>query len=330
VFISKTPTYDIDLELPEDERWAEVIRKEKRAARKVANEARARTKELTGTFVLALIKLGAPLFKLAYKLSGGRYVGEIAAWAAALGVSSSEATLLNCSYELSHISLGCTTGVRWVNGLGMIHVRNMDWPLVSIGNATRLFRFHYGDRSFVSVGITGFVGVLSGMLPGAYSATINWAPPIGRPHFNFGPAFLLREVLETCDSYEEAVEILTNTPLSTSVFFTVCGVKRGQACVIERTRKDAAIRKFRSPVLVQANHHLARKFVGNNAGMEGISDSRDRAGSLSKDLRAAKATSLRKIAAACLNEVPVFNEDTVQKMAFCPKTGDIRIWRLVT
>jgi hypothetical protein len=38
------------------------------------------------------------------------------------------------------------------------------------------------------------------MLPHAYSVTINWAPPAAFPCFNFGPAFLLREVLETCDT----------------------------------------------------------------------------------------------------------------------------------
>ena len=39
------------------------------------------------------------------------------------------------------------------------------------------------------------VGVLSGMLPGAYSATINWAPPARAPTFRFGPTFLLRDAM---------------------------------------------------------------------------------------------------------------------------------------
>ena len=99
---------------------------------------------------------------------------------------------------------GCTAGVRWLDGLGMVHLRTLDWPLATMGQATRFFRFQRGAREFVSVGVPGQVGVLSGMLPGGYSVTINWAPPIGRPSFDFGPTFLLRDTLETCDRYDDA------------------------------------------------------------------------------------------------------------------------------
>ena len=42
----------------------------------------------------------------------------------------------------------------------------------SIADATRLFRFRRGAREFIVVGACGHVGVLSGMLPGAYSVTV--------------------------------------------------------------------------------------------------------------------------------------------------------------
>lgn len=202
----------------------------------------------------------------------------------------------------------------------MVHVRTLDWPLWSIGKATRIFKFRKGERCFTAVGISGYVGVLSGMLPGAYSATINWAPPDGRPKFDFGPAFLLREVFETCDTYEEAVRILTHMPVSTPVFFTVCGVKRGQACVIERTHEKAAVRKFRSPVLVQGNHHIAHEFTTNNTDKDILTDSRKRVKALRKDIKNIET---------CLNNEPVLNADSVQKMTFCPGTGELRAWRMI-
>src|SRR6476469_1818226 len=133
----------------------------------------------------------------------------------------------------------------------MIHVRTLDWPLATMGDATRLFRFRRGAREFVSVGVPGHVGVLSGMLPRAYSVTINWAPPAGFPPFDFGPAFLLRDTLETCDSYDETVRRLAETRLSTSVFFTICGTEKDQACVLERTQREAILRPMTGPVLVQ-------------------------------------------------------------------------------
>src|SRR5204863_9880658 len=109
------------------------------------------------------------------------YSAEMQAWAEALNVSLGTITILNCAYELSHLPFGCTAGVRWIEGMGMVHVRNLDWPLASMGNATRLFRFRRGEREFISVGIPGQVGVLSVMLPKAYSVTINWAPPASFP-----------------------------------------------------------------------------------------------------------------------------------------------------
>jgi hypothetical protein len=250
------------------------------------------------------------------------------------------ATILNCAYEFSHLRcpklFGCTAGVRWVEGLGMVHVRTLDWPLASLGAATRLFRFRRGPREFVSVGVPGYLGVLSGMLPRAYSVSINWAPPSGWPTFDFGAAFLLREVLERCDSYEAAVERLTQTRLSTSVFFTVCGIEQGQACVIERTQREAVVRAMTGPVLVQANHHVAQKFLSNNAellGVEGCEEefsmegSGSRADTLTQRLTDIGSRCTLEDSAQVLDAPTVLNKLTCQQMAFCPRTGDVRIWR---
>ncbi len=349
-------TYDIDLGLPEKQRWAEVIERE-------ADVARALTANAIGQLSPAARRLAravGPLFRVAYRLSGGRYRGEMAAWARALGVSASSATMLNCSYEGSHVGsrmgLGCTAGVRWVRGLGMVHLRNMDWDLPGLGAATRLFRFHAGEHAFVTVGITGLVGVLSGMVPGAYSATINWAPAARMPRFRFGPLFLLREVLETCPTYEEAVAALEHTPLSSPVFFVVCGRRKGEACVIERLPERAVVRAMRGETLVQANHHLAAELAPRNALMadggaetdgeyedecrgewyedgqvwvvpSALEYSRDRAAALQRRLRrAGRAGSLRRAARGLMAE-PVRNEATEQQMAFCPTSGELLAWR---
>jgi hypothetical protein len=218
----------------------------------------------------------------------------------------------------------------------MIHVRSLDWPLATMGAATRLFRFQRGAREFVSVGVPGHVGVLSGMLPQAYSVTINWAPPAAFPSFYFGPAFLLRDTLETCDSYEAAVRTLTETRLSTSVFFTVCGVAKDQACVIERTPCEAVVRPMSGSVLVQANHHVAGRFVKNNKDiLEGTDE--DDVFSLAGSSRRAETLSsaLAEIPVACtpdtvakaLNREIVLNQDTCQQMVFCPGRGEVKVWR---
>src|SRR5262245_18734135 len=332
MFTTDVSTYLIDLGRDEATRWEEVTSREKTAASCLVQEA--------GSQFERVPELLRWVFARLYQRSGGLYRGEIASWAKALGVSLGTATILNCAYELSHLRwprvLGCSAGVRCVDGLGMVHVRSLDWPLATMGAATRLFRFRRGAREFVSVGVPGHVGVLSGMLPRAYSVTINWAPPVAFPCFEFGPAFLLRDVLETCDGYDAAVRTLTETPLSTSVFFTVCGTAQGQACVIERTQRDAVVRPMEGPALVQANHHVARRFVRNNADiLEGeagddvfsLEGSGRRADTLCRALVETSSTCTLDTAANALNRATVLNQDTCQQMVFCPAIGEVKVWR---
>jgi hypothetical protein len=335
MFSADVPTYTIDLELPEELRWRDVIAAERATAGQLVAEA--------GREFERVPELVRRVFARLYQFSGGLYRGEIQAWADALGVSAGTVTLLNCAYELSHIRLpkpfGCTAGVRWAEGLGPIHVRNLDWPLEGLGDATRLFRFRRGSRAFLVIGAPGQVGVLSGMLPGAYSATINWAPPAGYPSFRFGPAFLLRDTLETRDSYAAAVEALRKTHVSASVFFTVCGIEPGEACVIERTPRSAVVRPLDGPALVQANHHVGARFAKNNADLDDVAENEQefsregsaaRADALAGALASAGAPGVLEEAARVLDLGPVLNKFTCQQMAFCPRTGEVRLWRRLT
>jgi hypothetical protein len=327
--MATVPTYVIDLGHEEATRWGEVISREKEVAAQLVRDIAREFERVPEVLRWVFARL--------YQASGGFYGGEIGAWADALGVSLGTVTMLNCAYELSHLRVpklfGCTTGVRWADGLGMVHLRTLDWPLPGMGEATRLFRFRRGAREIVSVGVPGQVSVLSGMVPGAYSVTINWAPPASMPSFDFGPAFLLRDTLENCDSYGAAVDVLRRTPLSTSVFYTVCGAEDGQACVIERTRRAAAVREMVGPALAQANHHVAARFVRNNKVLgqvegEGFhEDSGRRAEALWRSLAAVGPAFSLDDAAAALNVPPVLNPYTVQQMAFCPRTGEVRVWR---
>jgi hypothetical protein len=332
MFTSDVPTYGIDLGRDEAKRWEEVIAREKTVAWRLVQEAGGQFERIPELLRWAFARL--------YQRAGGLYRGEIASWAEALAVSPGTVTILNCAYELSHLRwprpFGCTAGVRWIEGVGMVQVRSLDWPLATMGAATRLFRLRRGARQFVAVGVPGQVGVLSGMVPQAYSVTINWAPPAAFPSFDFGPAFLLRDTLETCANYESAVRTLTQTPLSTSVFFTVCGTASDQACVIERTQRDAVVRPIAGPVLVQANHHVAGRFVKNNQDiLEGEGDddlfslagSGKRAATLSRALAELPAACTPDAAANVLNTEGVLNRDTCQQMVFCPGSGEVKVWR---
>jgi Acyl-coenzyme A:6-aminopenicillanic acid acyl-transferase len=336
-----TKAYTIDLSLREEERWQEVIRGEGRVTKALFKEVREQ--------IGPVARLAGRPFAAAYERAGGRYVREMRSWCETLGFSMGDMTLMQCSYELSQLFhlpgvlkqkarkniFGCTAGIRRGRNGRMHHVRTMDWPLDRGAGATRLFVFRRGRRRFVTVGLTGMVGVLSGMLPKAYSATINWAAPDGLPSMQrLGVLFLLRETFEQCDSYNEAVHMLKKSPVATNVFFVVCGAKRGQACVIERTRGTARVRYFDGAPLVQANHYMTKDFRGLNAVIDEEDEdggtihefSRHRSDSLACRLAASPSVGALDRYAKVLGYYPVGNENTVHRMVFCPASGNFAVW----
>jgi hypothetical protein len=343
-----TKEYVIDLQESEQDRWSEVIQKERRTAKAlIGNATRGflgydATRESSGGWTSKAIRM----FSTVYRFSGGHYQGELEAWASAVGCSTPELTLLNCQYELSHLAersgtliqespvwlrkllrLGCTAGAVRLGTKRVIHVRTMDWPLKSMGKATRIFRFVDEDREFVTVGVPGMVGALSGMVPGAYSATIDYAPPTFMPGFDFGPLFLLRRVFETCDTYEEACHALSHTKLSANVLFMVCSAK-GQACIIERTRNAFAKVPMRGGTLTVANHYRSKKFSKENEGWNPdiIENSKDRADVLNDGLKGFGQSAPLEQVACALDVDPVLNCETRQMMAFDSSSGEMLVW----
>lgn len=328
-FIRQTKGYEIDLELPERHRWDKVIEKELTVARKVVRGIKKDIDDntpwwLPGWFAGAVLKPG---FRKLYKAYGGLYLDEMDSWAEALGCGVSEFLTFQCAYELSH--LGCTAGIAQTRTHGMLHLRTLDWPLKSIGPATRLFHFSNGSHKFTTVGVVGMIGALSGMVPEKYSATINYAPTDSRPSISkMGVLFHLRNTFEECAEYEDAVRYLSRTPISTNVFFTVCGARNGEACVIERTQGSYSIRKFAKPALVQANHYVKR-FRDLNLKQEDLyEDSVNRFDEFTDD--SLPDIGERKELSDYMRVFKgdyVTNDDTQQKMIFCPRSGGICVER---
>ena len=344
MFAQCTKSYEIDLSLPEEERWEDVISAERTLARKVCKDVLAQIEPVP--------QLARLVFEKIYRLAGGRYVGEMEAWASALNVSLGDMAVIQCSYEFAHLRnvlmrqggeifkrfgglFGCTAGIHQTRSLGMVHVRSMDWPMRHGGEATRIFKFRDGERVFYSVGVLGLIGVLSGMLPGAYSVTINWAEPQTAPNpLAFGPLFLLREAMETCDSYEAVVYKLSKTELASPVFFVVCGAKRGQGCVIERTKTSASVRRWKDEPLTQGNHYECKRFLRHNApileaeeGYENLfDDSVARTDLMSEMLVEHRQPASVRSLSAVVRKSPIRNIETVHQMAFHPKSGSLCVW----
>lgn len=322
MFTEIVKEYCIDLGLPIEERWKLVVEKEKGVIDELVNETKALLELLYGN-------ISVPL-KLAAAITSPM-VGEYREEIGAMTKNKKSKTILqlaNLSYDLSrvgHSTFGCTAG--FFSSTNPIFIRTLDWPLRGIGPATRVFHFHKGDRSFVAIGIPGFVGVLSGMVPGEYSVCINWLPHSGLPTFsNRSPIMLIREVLEKMDTYDHAVTFLSTCAISSSASFSVCGRRKKDMCVIERTCGSAHIRHGD---LTEANHFTFSKFHhhnksirenGDNESMSTFEDSVLRKEELAQEIDKLPKRSKISDVIGCLDAVT--KEDTVQKIAFCPATSE--------
>ncbi|MCB2100962.1 MAG: hypothetical protein KDE22_08845 [Rhodobacterales bacterium] len=163
------------------------------------------------------------------------------------------AFFLNLSYLWS-----CTTGVGPDPGRpGNRLRRTLDWPLDGLGRSLVMARAQPPAGPYYAATWPGYVGVLTAMAPGRFSAAIN-QPPMDR-HTGWRnldwllnrlavwrrralpPDHLLRRVFEVAASYDEARRLLLESPLSLPAFFTLGGLAPDQCCIIERTPDGAAV-----------------------------------------------------------------------------------------
>lgn len=215
------------------------------------------------------------------KLLGGWYRAEAEAIAQIAGLPLADVLLANVAYDLAQAAPGCTTLVGR-GERGPLHFRNLDWTfpgtllrrtatLVHVQNAPA------GD--FFALGWPGQFGILTGMAPGRFSVTINYVrhardsgPAAVARHAiaGFSPVtWVVREVFEAAEDFDEAVRMLESAPLVAPVIFTVAGVKDGEAVVIERTARKAALRRPVGGLLVATNHYLSATFAPDGRDITG-------------------------------------------------------------
>uniref|UniRef100_A0AAZ3PRR4 Acid ceramidase n=1 Tax=Oncorhynchus tshawytscha TaxID=74940 RepID=A0AAZ3PRR4_ONCTS len=211
--------YTIDLDLPPSERWKLIITDKKA---ELVNMIQA-IKDLANAFVPSgkLIDLPLIVNTLPYPFNE-----EIKGVATASGVPLGEVVLYNIFYEIFTV---CTSLVK-LKPL----VVNID--------------FQRGNKTvFKSTNFAGYVGMLTGIKPHAFTLTMNErfsldGGYIGIVEWILGNrdgmwmSFLTRSVLENATSYEEAKNLLAQTKLLAPAYFILGGNQTGQGCVITRSR----------------------------------------------------------------------------------------------
>jgi acid ceramidase len=295
-----------------------------------------------------------PISKLTQAWYTGRGTGwthygeEIKAWAKHAGCPIHKVISANLAYELSQIydyanrKIGFCSSVAFNQpGIGMVHARNMDWPLDGVRAATCLVDHINGPAGdFTSISMPGMVGVLSGVAKGRFSVSINQAPttPGSVPVKSLTPnlmsgwsaLLLLRWVFENCLTYEDAVQELLDSKSIVPVFFQVVGAKRDQACVIEvmPSGNNGIYEYTRGIPLGISNHYLDDEdYEDSESEEEGVvyeETSQARLEMIEKEAKRCKAKSLKGCLAILRNE-PVQNVNTQQSMVMCARTGEVLI-----
>uniref|UniRef100_A0A8C7QFR4 Acid ceramidase n=1 Tax=Oncorhynchus mykiss TaxID=8022 RepID=A0A8C7QFR4_ONCMY len=245
--------YTIDLDLPPSERW-KLIMTDKKAELVTLIQA---IRDLANALVpsgklIDLVDKDLPLIvnTLPYPFNE-----EIKGIATASGVPLGEVVLFNIFYEVFTV---CTSLVAEDSNGNLIHGRNMDFGLFmgwDMKNRSWLITeklkplvvnidFQRGNKTvFKSTNFAGYVGMLTGIKPHAFTLTMNErfsldGGYIGIVEWILGHrdgmwmSFLTRSVLENATSYEEAKNLLAQTKLLAPAYFILGGNQTGQGCVI--------------------------------------------------------------------------------------------------
>jgi len=190
------------------------------------------------------------------------YADELRGIANVTGVPLGEIVLYNIFYEVFTV---CTSIVAEDEQGKLYHARNLDFGLFlgwdevthdwSITERLRKTILNVewtkgGKTIFKSVNFAGFVGVYNGIKAQRFTITANErfdltdGGYIGILRWLLGDTttswmtLLVREVMENSDSYDDAVQKLSNTKLMAPVYYIVGGNSTGQGSIIVRSRKS--------------------------------------------------------------------------------------------
>ena len=323
-------TYNIDFLSPVEQRWLPIVTHEKQHIKRLV-------KDSAGKMVFP--RQLKPVVKKLYEAIGGKYeyAQDIRTLAKLLNLDTSDVICANLEYELATCLLknpfACTSAAFYHANLGMIHVRNLDWPGEYLGQYTIKVNFSSHQGAFTAVTWPGFVGIMSAVAKGRFSATINWLPWLHstllpawfpKPNLLGWPAsFLLRYIFEKCKTFEDALLEIKQKKVLAPVLITLVGPKKGQAVAIERGTRDYKIRRYRAPALVATNHYIADEKKRPKVKLRDDETNNYTYKRKFMIEEKARQNKIRRLSDAfkLLKCRPVLNECTTQSMVFSVKTG---------
>lgn len=166
--------------------------------------------------------------------------------------------------------LGCTAltaaGAASRDG-HMLIGRNFDFegpPVFDRDKAVLLFK-PQGKLAFASVAWAGMVGVVTGLNVAGIYVSVNALRSDDKSDHGVPVELLLRQVLESAQSLDEAIAIIKDSPVLVPDLYLIADGKTGESAVVERSPTRAAVRRSRDSggVLALTNHALTPEFQGD-------------------------------------------------------------------
>jgi hypothetical protein len=375
--ILKAPTYRVNLKQPPSRRWNAMLHDPwvpvtaRNLCESIRNDFDEMVKECV-PYAEKFPSITKSLFTfislVTRAISGGsmgdlEYRQDMEVWAKKKAVGDLDQVLIaNFSYELYQTYCGlqrlkplqllkrlkhtlgfCTSVAFHHRKLGMVHCRNVDWPVGLIRTSTAVLEYPSPVGPFKAVSVPGMVGVLSGVAQGRFSITVNSKKDSN--HFvpnvkGWGALLLTRWILENCATWEEALTELLSAPAFVPFFVMLVGCVLGEAVVVEvnTSGKNRVYHAGASP-LALANHHpgdpepepIQRAHCWDGYDEEEFdwwTNSQRRqeligtcAGGIPP-----RTNKLRSCFRA-LEQTPVENDNTVQSMVLHPVSGEVLLRR---
>ena len=301
-------------------------------------------KEFIGDDISMKYTLPLTLYEKIYL---SKYAKEMQAISKVMGIDYSKIVLLNCYYDFISAYMkiggvgdffemivkklplmGCTAFAY--NSIdGPVLARNLDWDgnqyLKDLSVIVE-YKARLRKESFKTVSWPGLTSVFSGIKTGAFAVTLNMVSSedqgIAEP-----ATILIRRVLETAESFDQAVKSLSEEPVLSDCLLMVVGVNKGEMVVIERTPTRYAIRYPEDNFIVVTNDYIKFKDVPGSNGRNdyhGIQESScGRYARASELLRQGLPEKPLDCYGILTDPEVRMGEITDQQMIMCPATGFI-------
>lgn len=259
------------------------------------------------------------------QIISSEYLEEIEFIASISDFSPDQVLIANLYYDVLKFYLGCTAFATEHKGT-IYHSRNLDWHTENnlLGKHSRIFDFQRNGKTiFKTVSWPGFIGALSGMKPGKLSLTLNAVLSNDNPEIALPVSFLLRDILDSADSFEHAKTILETTIIASDCLILLSGTESKEMAVIERTPKRFSTRVPQNEYIIVTNDY---KQLENNITGESLLQSTscgryERAEQLITTHPPENSEECLEI----LKDKEVMMNITVQQMVFDTKAGTIQL-----